>query len=132
MVIKGDNLATIMYVQEKINSIQWQCIAILDEVKNSVNRLVSFLGFKAVDRKANGAADILAKKERISTINQTWEESAPLYIIPRFTFDYVKAYDANNLNYVDHVLPGTTNLSDSAIVGHTQTKLALNEIESNG
>ncbi|XP_026378679.1 uncharacterized protein LOC113273127 [Papaver somniferum] len=37
LVIEGDILATIMYVQGKCNSIQWQCIAFIDEVKNLIN-----------------------------------------------------------------------------------------------
>lgn len=62
LVIERDNQATIKYLQGRESTVQWQCIAILDEVKLLAKNLVSFLGFQCVDRRANKVADLLAKK----------------------------------------------------------------------
>ncbi|XP_026398953.1 uncharacterized protein LOC113294789 [Papaver somniferum] len=79
LIIEWDNPTTTMYVQGKSNSIQWQCIAVLDEIKKLVNQLVFFLGFKVVDRKANGAADILAKKGTNSSQSNLGRISTSFY-----------------------------------------------------
>lgn len=50
LVVEGDNRATIKYLQGKESTIQWQSIVILDEVKKLVEQMVSFLGFRYVDR----------------------------------------------------------------------------------
>ncbi|XP_026420017.1 uncharacterized protein LOC113315998 [Papaver somniferum] len=45
LVIEGDSRATIRYLQGKESTIQWRSIAILDEVKKLVEKIVSFFGF---------------------------------------------------------------------------------------
>lgn len=65
--IEGDNQATIKFLQGKTKDVNWQCLAILEEVQQIAVNLVSFKGFQYVDRRANKVADLLAKEGRRSS-----------------------------------------------------------------
>ncbi|XP_026435214.1 uncharacterized protein LOC113332934 [Papaver somniferum] len=131
LVIEGDNMATIRYLQGKESTIQWQSIAILDEVKNLVEQMISFLGFQYVDRRANKVTGQLAKKGRISTTATSWFDQTPLFLIPTIAFDTVKAYDSCNISTNLVSVQEETNLTYSIISRTTLFELALNENESN-
>ncbi|XP_026452116.1 uncharacterized protein LOC113352520 [Papaver somniferum] len=98
LVIEGDNQTTINYLQGKESTVQWQCLAMLEEVKLLADQLVSFLGFQYVDRRANKVADLLAKKGRSTNTTTFWNDPSPSFLIPSIAFDTVKACKICNLN----------------------------------
>ncbi|XP_026451657.1 uncharacterized protein LOC113351982 [Papaver somniferum] len=114
LIIEGDNQATISYLQGKTNSVKWQCIAVLEEVKVVAAKLVSFKGFQYVDRRANKVEDLLAKEGRRSNNTSFWSDQAPSFLFPAIAFDTVKAYELCNSN-------DTTLVSCSAIVNPTNS-----------
>ncbi|XP_026431199.1 uncharacterized protein LOC113328296 [Papaver somniferum] len=124
LVIEGDNQATINYLQGHTISVQWQSIAILEEVKSEAAKLISFLGFTHVDMRANKVADLLAKKARKENNSVCWLLSAPLFLILSIAYDSVKAQSVCNdqnsiiafsdvVNSADSATRGTTNTIDS-------------------
>lgn len=129
LVIEGDNQVTINYLQGIEVSIQWQCLAILEEVKISAAKLVSFLGFQHVDRRANKVADLLAKKGRKEDRTECWLNSVPRFLIPSIAFDSVKDQNVCNINSIVSTSYGV-NSADSVIGGANQTNLISNESES--
>ncbi|XP_026384835.1 uncharacterized protein LOC113280429 [Papaver somniferum] len=130
LAIEGDNKNTINYLQGKPNSIKWKCEALLDEVKKLAAKLTCFVGFHFVDRKANKAADMLAKKGRNSSQQFTFFAESPLFLIPTIVFDTVKAFACCNMNSSYVSLSEEANHTDSVIGWTTQTKLVHNESES--
>ncbi|XP_026459161.1 uncharacterized protein LOC113359798 [Papaver somniferum] len=93
LAIEGDNKETIRYLQGKLITVNWQCLAILEEVKLVASELVSFIGFQYVDRRANKVADLLAKEGRRSSSTDFWTDQAPSLLFPAIAFDTVKAYE---------------------------------------
>lgn len=129
LVIKGDNLASIRFLQGKDSSVQWQSQAILEEVKSLTEHLVSFLGFHYVDRRENKVADLLAKKGRTSINTTSWNLQAPSFLIPAITFDVFKAFDICN-NNTSVVLSADVNPRYSVIGRPTPQESVFEEFES--
>ncbi|XP_026410647.1 uncharacterized protein LOC113305869 [Papaver somniferum] len=124
LVIEGDNMATIRYLQENESTVQWQSIAILDEVKKLVKQMVSFLGFQYVDRRANKVADQLAKKGRKGNTAISWLSQAPLFLIPKIAFHTVKAYESCNISTNLVSVQEEANLTYS-VISRTTLSLAI-------
>ncbi|XP_026420031.1 uncharacterized protein LOC113316011 [Papaver somniferum] len=114
LAIEGDNQATIQYLQGKTITVNWQSIAILEEVKLVADKLVSFKGFQYIDRSANKVADLLAKEGRRSNSTISWTDQAPSFLFPAIAFDTVKAYEVCNSN-------NSTNVSCSARINPTNS-----------
>ncbi|XP_026399770.1 uncharacterized protein LOC113295655 [Papaver somniferum] len=131
LIIKRDNQATISYLQGKTNSVKWQCIAVLEEVKVVAAKLVSFKGFQYVDRRANNkVADLLAKDGRRSKNTAFWSDQAPNFLFPAIAFDTVKAYELCNSNETTFVsCSAIVNPTNSVIRRATQHKLVSEESE---
>ncbi|XP_026383929.1 uncharacterized protein LOC113279449 [Papaver somniferum] len=98
LVIEGDNLTTIKFLQGKTKDVNWKCLAVLNEVQQLADKLVSFQGFQFVDRRTNKVADLLAKEGRRSSSTIFWTDQAPRFLIPAIAFDTVKAYELCNSN----------------------------------
>ncbi|XP_026440719.1 uncharacterized protein LOC113339701 [Papaver somniferum] len=131
LVIEGDNQVTTNYLQGKEATVQWQCLAILEEVKILADQLFYFLGFHHVDRREIKVADLLAKKGRNTSTTVSWNDQSPSFLIPSISFDNVKAYDICTLNNnISVVSPADVNPRDSVIERATQHELVSEETES--
>ncbi|XP_026455920.1 uncharacterized protein LOC113356897 [Papaver somniferum] len=107
LVIEGDNQAIIKHLQGENSTIQWQSLAILEEVRKKT-----------------------AKNGRKNNRQQFWLEQSPQFLIPSIAFDTEKAY-AFNLNNSAVIIPEEANLRDSVIRQTIHTELATDVTQSN-
>lgn len=131
LVIEGDNQAIIKHLQGENSTIQWQSMAILEEVNRKTELLSHFLGFNFVDRKANRVADLLDKKGRKNNRHESWLEQSPQFLFPSIAFDTAKAYARCNISNSAVISREITNLGDSVIGRSIHSELVIEETESN-
>ncbi|XP_026441471.1 uncharacterized protein LOC113340555 [Papaver somniferum] len=129
LVIEGDNQIIINYLQGKSVSVQWKSIPILEDVKSESSELVSFLGFKHVDRRANKVADLIAKKGRREHLTACWFNYVPTFLFSSIAYSVKTQQLCNNQNSLV-IVTETVNSEDSVTSRTTSTQLIPNRSES--